>query len=146
MKKLKENLRVIRNKHFPPKLEFGCEIKSCGNVWKITDGRWEKVSKEKEKYLIKNFGYGKNWYNKIGTSHYEPFTEVLGKSVSLEEVLRLLQKKYDDAEIHGDGLIYIFNDCENCASYELVVDNYDLTRSPEEQDDETLKKIINLIK
>jgi len=146
MNPLAKKLRAIRNKHFPPKLEFGCEINSCGNVWKIIDGRWKKVDKEKEKYLIKNFGYGKNWHNKIGTSHYEPFTEVLGKPVSLEEILKMIRLKDNKKRSMFIGtdndkrFIWIgVSPSENSIKY-------DLTRSPEGQDDETLKKIINLIK
>jgi len=132
---LYNELRQIRNQHFPPVLEFGCEC---------------VMPNSKERYILcKEYEYACEtpyWHTVFIT---EPETlskqnidtktvsdsKILGKEVSLQEVIMMENQSYNN-EFSLEGSLLFLN--EDTA--------IDLSKPIKDQDYETLEQILQLIK
>lgn len=132
MKPLAKKLREIRNKHFPPKLEFGALLQGYDMETKekreIIFDEWlmSYSIEEKPHILARSEGEFINFQTEKN----------LGKPVSLEEILRMIKNKYGVDNFSEK----LFTDIPE------LLRIIDLTRSLEEQDDEVLEELIKLVK
>ena len=138
-----EKILKIRNKQFPPVLELGCNVglKSEGYI--------------RINYTLEPNGYlsvgeigvvGHNFriyysYKNLNVEYQREWFEILGKPVSLRDVLRLIEKKYNSED---------FGIKTNGKFYEIYLDDklfeLDLSKDIKSQNKEVLKKVYNLIK
>lgn len=120
-------LREFRNEMFPPKLEFGCEVrhKVYGNVSQIT-------AKKGSEFKL---NYSDSVWDK------EDF-EILGKPVTLAEVLMMCER-----ELHliNDSTDNFASVCSNSDNGLKELFRVDLTIEPESWPDEIQEKIVGLI-
>lgn len=129
MNKKAKQLREIRNKHFPPKLEFGCEIEKDGKIYKFHS--------KNNKGEMEGFAGLYDGDNEVIVVYGNE--KILGKPTSWGDVLRMISNiPTIEIELHGDNTIKI-----------MSRDGwifFNLTSTPEEQDEEVLDKLISLIK
>lgn len=135
---MNKELRNLRNKAFPPKLEFGVEVKLVGMMG--TD--IVKYVSEKNGKMIAMYDDGTVHVfpenpERIGSSHSN-----LGLPVSWIDILNMYRLRYEKgtensvAEIMSNGHFL-------CPSLNIVIDLYKL---PEEQDPETIDNLIEILK
>jgi len=130
-------IRAIRNHLIPQKLEFGCEV-----VSRIKDGT-------QEFHHILSSG------NKIiGTTHYptceystksvnsDLIIEILGKPLTTNDILLMLNKKNLDISLDlewASGILVVLQKMEGFETW------IDLTKSIENQTEDTLSAILSLV-
>ena len=122
-----ESIREIRNKHYPPVLEFGCEVyfKNKGIEATVLHRNYAG------NYLVEIF-------NTTTTIKEKQITRNLGEPVTLNDVLLMLEQKGFDSEYDYQVILAKLFTRRNRI--------YDLTKSVQDQTKETLESIYELIK
>lgn len=154
-----KKIRELRNERLcdgEPPLKFGCEIVFEEVMWCIKNDEDIKLDDCLE------FGYfsqmpiwkGDNkiitFYDKTrGWNHpvYEEIQqtiEILGKPVSLNDILRLLKKKR--VQIQSNGVLQEVSGDTYETEKQVIHCNIDLTKEISEQEPETLSKLLAIIK
>ena len=128
MNKKAKQLRKLRNKHFPPKLEFGCEIEKDGKIYKFHS--------KNNKGEMEGFAGLYDGDNEVIVVYGNE--KILGKPTSWGDVLRMIASNPVYISLRYGTLVINEN-----TDIEIIID---LTLPPEEQDEEVLDKLISLIK
>jgi len=159
MKTQAQKLRELRNKILgEPKLEKGCQFIPKENTTSLTASRVYTILEECQEQELKNLKDAPYYY--VDEYHYGLkrqqivtrflIKEILGKPVNWGEVLLMLMEqsgaeyKYF-VDCYGSLFRYKYGDDIFEHSTDFICE-LDLTRSPEEQDEKTIEKIISLIK
>lgn len=146
MNKKAKQLRELRNKiiyNDDVPLDRGVEVLLKENpddligyttTWVVRDLRWEGSDT-----VVK-------LANEDIVSWNSPYIKILGKPTSWGDVLRMLKEKetFGWYVLESGGRLLHFLDYKDCSATGIT--RFDLTRSPEEQDEEVLDKLINLLK
>jgi len=129
-----------KGKGYTIPLEFGCEVEVSGGVF------------EKNKVVKIGFGFG--WvaeHNQIfsieGKHYYQPIENNLGKPLTLQDVLRLVQEKKKENgggryKVELDLYILMIFDVEKSVDDTVYIN---LLKPIEEQDTETLQALLELL-
>jgi len=134
-----EQIREIRNKHFKSKLEFGCEIYTLNDIFKLQSKGFHQNG-GKGTYSYAHYYLYDEIEDEIITAN-EDNCKILGKPVSLQDVLRMC---YGDIfSVHQNQLneLRFFE-----KSSRILVFTINLTKEIQDQDEEVLKQILQLIK
>ena len=151
MKKVQE-LRKLVNKKLPErlKLETGCEfiphnktahLSCCRKYTILEECKDRRVAdlKDAPYYYVDEFHYSKNRQQLINKVLIK---EILGKPVSLQEILLLIHTNIKNDDIsYSDGYDAIMGLC-----YRDERTSLDLTKEIEDQNNDVLQSLIDLIK
>lgn len=146
-----EKIREIRNKYFPPKLEFGVDIKTNGDNTGIYAGI---LGVTVQKHMVSS-GQSLSLINRGRKPRQD---EILGTPVSLQDMLVMLKGK--NVSIDCEGFIFKvipFDDnqtqdagynseLKKCPLEISDICQLDLTKSIQNQDEKTLLVLLGLIK
>ena len=138
MKTKKQELRELVNQKMPErvKLEFGCEVERTDSK-RIQVIDCEK-SEDKQWRVSETAGF----YGKYAFYSEDRWWDILGKPVTLQDVLRMVSFKHDVKLGGKDEIIIQKFSNPDIANYVFI----DISKEIEEQDDEVIDKIIKLIK
>ena len=125
-KKYYNKIRKLRNKKFEQNLDFGCVVDVKNKIGYIINAK-----------IVDNFILGYILFHKNSTIS-QVLTDnfkIIGKPVTLTDILRMLEKHLDIMEVHHQVL---YNEDK-----EWYID---LTKEIKDQPEEILKKLYNLLK
>ena len=114
-------IREIRNKIFPPRLEFGCEV--LDTEFGRNDIYYFGSMSDRFVYLHKGNREKQEWDNK-----FKKYYKILGKPISLNEIFLMIKNKNPKAQL------------------DIIVNLLDFNLPIKAQKSETLRKILELIK
>ena len=139
MKNQAKQIREIRNKHFKPKLEFGCEVSRHNAVRRKDDIFIFINNKKKDEFGRIQCYLGKKNGQSIAV-YFDYELEILGKPTTYNEILRMLPKGY---QIFSDGSLWEYMGYGEFREKEHYF--IDLTKEIEDQKPEVLDKIIKML-
>lgn len=142
-----EQIREIRNERLygeEPPLEFGCEVEMKENWRKkrifLGKNLFNIGCGVSKIYLEFAYEFGGDEFCSNGHDFSE-INKILGKPVSLSDLLRMLP---DGFFINNEGVICCYDDEDG--EFGLFMGKLDLTKEIKDQEEETLKQLLELIK
>ena len=143
MNKKAKQLRSLRNKliyNGDVPLEFNCRLLRGSEEYIIIDV-WTNTKGVDYNFIVRST-YNNHQHFEVRNEELYREYEILGKPTSWGDVLRMLNKNKDFIAVftmrNGDSLFLNENQDDEI--------ELDLTKDPEEQDEEVLEKLIELIK
>ena len=133
---LYNKIREIRNKHFPPKLEFGCEVE-------VKSFFLPDELQNTQQIVCKLNPVSESIVTASGNDVFlVDIVNILGKPVSLNDVLRMCKILKKEVAINTDGFLFWEYKIDDGLGIEMI----DLSLPISEQSEETLEALLKLIK